>query len=273
MVLFGFLMASKAAHAEVTCTPECQEGKICIDSIQDNCDPLCETCKGICVEELPACDFLPNCPAGMQCAAFPNNRHFCVVKDQLLLNTRLAYTFFQPHDIKIGDLGNEVSGTPDDYIDIVTIGESTVNGDNVIILYGNGDGSFEKYILANNISTGQSTVAVADFDEDGLNDVAISTNTEHLRIYYRRSDGGWENPINYNCTGQNYCFAAHDQIAIDLNCDSLIDLAGVVPWTGGVVAVWINDGNRAFHYKGYLTGMGDFTQLQVLTLMEIIILT
>ena len=124
--------------------------------------------------------------------------------------------------------------------DIVTANQ---NSNDVSVLLGNGDGSFQQ--PARRFAAGDSpyTVAVGDFNGDGKQDIAVANigynGAPSISILLGRGDGTFENARN---------FPSNDQptkiVAVDLNGDGKLDL---------VV------GNRTLGTASVLFGRGDGT--------------
>jgi hypothetical protein len=161
--------------------------------------------------------------------------------------------FGSGNSVAIGDFNGD--GKPD-----LAVGNNA--GNNVSVLLGNGDGTFP---VTPNYSTGSSSdyaggVAVADFNGDGILDVAVINpgvfNPEGtggpspgtLSILLGKSDGTFQPAVNYP-TGRS--LAAGVAVA-DFNGDDILDLA-VANSTDGTVGIFLGKGDGTFQPAVYHT--------------------
>jgi hypothetical protein len=136
----------------------------------------------------------------------------------------------------------------DGALDLLVINNAiSVFGD-VSVLLGNGDGSFQPPV---SYGVGGSTpvwAAVADFNRDGILDLAVSvTTTNSVAILIGRGNGTFKDAINYDVEGSPQGLAVSD-----LNCDGKFDLA-VANECGhdpacrqGTVSVLLGNGDGTF---------------------------
>jgi hypothetical protein len=153
---------------------------------------------------------------------------------QFLFETRIDYDAGDfPRSVAIGDLN--VDGYPD-----LAVANDFSN--NVSVLLGNGDGSFQN---AGNYAAGAGprSVAIGDLNVDGYPDLAVANGgSDNVSVLLGNGDGSFQSPANY-AAGPN-----PTSIAIgDLNVDDYPDLAvtnGLDPI--GFVSVLLGNGDGSF---------------------------
>lgn len=169
-------------------------------------------------------------------------------------------TNYAVYDLQAGNF-NEGTGN----IDLVT--SSLTSG--VFVLYeGNGNGTFtERQRISRNASDWLTDVAVADFDDDGRYDVAVSRRTsETLEVHFRNADGTYPSTPVTMSTG---AWPTHIASA-DFDGDGLADLAAAT-WDDGTIDVFENLGSRTFASRQILDGSlpGDDGNLDSIRLVDI----
>ncbi|HEV3278818.1 MAG TPA: FG-GAP-like repeat-containing protein [Terriglobia bacterium] len=134
----------------------------------------------------------------------------------------------EPHFVAVGDFNND--GKPD-------LASANYDSNNVSILLGNGNGSFQ---TAQNYAAGSYpiSVAVGDFNGDGNLDLAVANNGNNhpggsLSILFGNGNGTFQAPVNYSVQGAPYYVAVGD-----LNGDGLPDV--VLVGHGGPVQVYLD---------------------------------
>jgi len=97
---------------------------------------------------------------------------------------------FERVDVTVGVQTNAVLATfldSDQHLDLLVVG-----GDRVISLQGRGDGRFD---VADSVPAGENArgLALADLDEDGLNDIAVANHdTKYVTLLFGVHGGGFE---------------------------------------------------------------------------------
>ena len=140
-----------------------------------------------------------------------------------------------PHNVSISDLNG------DHKLDlIVSAATSAPGGGAVVILLGNGDGTFQpykQYLTGNN----PISIVVADFNGDGHLDVAF-TNGDVYRVSILLGKGNGTFPVaaNYSTGTQPIAVAAGD-----VNGDGLADLV-VANYGDNTVGIYLNSGSGTF---------------------------
>jgi hypothetical protein len=155
-----------------------------------------------------------------------------------------------PAAIALGDLNR------DGKLDVVAANYSPeIAGvqDAVHVLLNRGDGTFT---AAASYPGGEwlNSVAIADFDGDGLGDVAVA-NDHATGILLNRGNGVLGSPVTYVVAGGQKSIAVGD-----LDGDSRPDLAttnplgfGTAGWSGGRIVVLLNKGDGTFIAPAYFT--------------------
>jgi hypothetical protein len=104
------------------------------------------------------------------------------------------------------------------------------------------------------MATGQSpqSVAVGDFNRDGLSDFAVTNNLDNtVSVYLGKKDGTFAAPVNYD-TGMSPAGI----VTADFNSDGKLDLA-VVNSSSNSVSILLGSGTGTFQTKqDYATGSG-----------------
>ncbi len=144
-----------------------------------------------------------------------------------------------PHGLAMGDFNGD--GTPD----LVA-----VNGDNVSVLLGNGDGTFQSLPSINIPGSQLHTVAVGDFNGDGILDLAVAGGPSYSGTVYvllGNGDGTFQAPVSYAVGA----YPADIEVA-DVNGDGIPDLVvynqndGVFnDWTGSI-SILCGNGDGTF---------------------------
>ncbi|MGB8541887.1 MAG: FG-GAP-like repeat-containing protein [Candidatus Acidiferrales bacterium] len=150
-------------------------------------------------------------------------------------NFKVAQTYaadVAPSAVTVGDFNND--GNLD-----LAIANQTSN--DVSVLLGNGDGTFQQAVQYASGGAGPVSVAVADFDGDGNLDIAIANSTSgNVSVFFGNGDGTFQPAVNFPVGNGPSSIAAGD-----VNGDALPDLV-VANSQDNTVSVLINAGNRTF---------------------------
>ncbi len=98
--------------------------------------------------------------------------------------------FFERVDVRVGVRTSAILAAflnSDDHVDLLVVG-----GDRVISLHGRGDGRFD---VVGSVPAGEHAVdvALADLDEDGLDDLAVANHdTDYVTLLFGVAGGGFE---------------------------------------------------------------------------------
>ena len=140
-----------------------------------------------------------------------------------------------PQDEAIGDLDGD--GHPD--LVVANWGAGTVS-----VLRGAGDGTFESPSpFPYGVGGRPDGVAIADFNGDGIPDVAASSEASGLAVLLGTGGGDFEPAVNYRTGG-----AARGLAVADLNGDGQPDIAVVGGGEG--VSILLNNGDGTFASDG-----------------------
>jgi hypothetical protein len=122
----------------------------------------------------------------------------------------------------------------------LAVGNAFTPTGTVTVLLGNGDGTFGAPISYNagaTTGTGPATLAAADFNGDGVLDLAVANpSTGTVSVLLGRGDGTFQAPLSYAIGPGPSALAAGD-----FNGDGFPDLAATLPGSNGLTVLF-NDG-------------------------------
>jgi len=164
--------------------------------------------------------------------------------------------------VAIGDFNG------DGVLDLAAVNGGAVppfTGGNVWVLLGNGDGTFQPAGRFGDTSSHPVSVAVGDFDGDGVADlVVVNSLYENVSVFLGNGDGSFQAPRNFAAG------LTPSSVAVgDLNGDGILDLAVAnysIP--RGTVSVLLGNGDGTFQARHtFIAGrysnsvaLGDFNQ-------------
>ena len=144
----------------------------------------------------------------------------------------------------------------DGKLDLVVVEYGGTGESGIAIFLGDGNGKFHQ--SASYPSGVESTgVAVADFNGDGHQDVAVANNSGNVMVFFGTGKGTLKKPTQYNLGHTPWAVAAGK-----LNGDDRPDLA--VTNISGYVSVLMNDGTGKFLKPvSYNAGGGEVADVQI----------
>ena len=141
--------------------------------------------------------------------------------------------------IATGNFHQNISTDPSTNVDIVVANQ---NAKSLSILLGNGDGTFQ---APTTVATGNlpSSIAVADFNNDGISDLAVVNQGDNtIGIYLGKGDGTFSTPTLIATGAKPTSIVA---AAFDSSSNALIDLA-ITNSSDNTLEVFLGRGDGTF---------------------------
>jgi hypothetical protein len=151
--------------------------------------------------------------------------------------------------VATGDLHLATTTDPTTFVDILVANQ---NSNTLTLLLGNGDGTFQ---APQTIKTGTmpSSIAIADFNEDGLSDFAVVNQGDNtVGIYLQNANGTFATPTTIPTGSKPTSIVAAN---LDSSSNALIDLA-VTNSADNTLQVYLGNGKGGFTSNAtYATGV------------------
>src|SRR5581483_7914409 len=108
----------------------------------------------------------------------------------------------------------------------------------------NGDGTFQPgIVIPNNLSS----LAIADFNSDGIPDIATSDPNVGVNVLMGKGDGTFQTAVPYSSSSQTGAgVQAYFVVAADFNGDGKVDLAAANQGHGPTVTLLLGKGDGTF---------------------------
>lgn len=128
-----------------------------------------------------------------------------------------------------------------------------VASDDLTIMLGNGDGTFQSSQM--DVGIGMSEIAVGDFNRDGFKDLAMSGSSARLYLLRGNGDGTFvQEPTQTLIPGENHLGEDGTDIDVgDFNRDGIQDLVVAVSLNGSRTVILIGNGDGTFRAPHIIT--------------------
>ena len=159
------------------------------------------------------------------------------ISEAQLFNPAVNYDASEaPYSVAIGDLNG------DGDLDLAVANQDS---DNISVLLGNGDGSFQSAVNYG-VGVGPQSVAIGDLNEDGDLDLAVANrNSNNVSVLLGNGDGSFQSAVYYHDS------ESPKSVAIgDLNGDANPDLA-IANYGENNVSVLLGNGDGSFQSAVY----------------------
>lgn len=120
------------------------------------------------------------------------------------------------------------------------------------VMIGNGDGTFQPSRDIP-VGRGMSKIAVADFDRDGVKDLAIAGDSSRLYRLLGNGDGTFRQQPTLTLTADTFGVDATDVDVADFNGDTIQDLVVAIALNGSRTAILIGNGDGTFRQPSIIT--------------------
>jgi len=180
----------------------------------------------------------------------------------------------RPDAVAVGDFNN------DTILDLVVVNSGTGGSGNLSILFGNGDGTFQKQVNVADTNSAGFSIVVGDFNNDGNADLAVTHDRgpqrSYISILLGNGDGTFQAPIKTATIGRPI-----NLVAGDLNGDGKLDLilAASSGHGHGGTSILLGNGDGTFQVNLWKRvasspiALGDFNGDGILDFIEISSLT
>jgi VCBS repeat protein len=127
-----------------------------------------------------------------------------------------------------------------------------VVGRTITVLLGVGDGTFQPP-WEMEVGTGMSRIAVGDFNQDRIKDLAIAGSSSRLYLLLGVGNGTFLQQPTITMTADTFGVDATDVDVADFNRDTLPDLVVALPLNGSRTAILLGNGDGTFRTPSIIT--------------------
>ena len=140
-----------------------------------------------------------------------------------------------PTSIAVGDFNN------DGKLDLI-VGNTGAGANDLSLLIGNGDGTFQSAVSLNSGQLGVFSIGVSDLNNDGKPDIVVGAAFANVGVRLGNGDGTFQPPASYSGT----CSAPVAIAISDYNRDGVPDVAAGQPACGPAGALLLGTGSGSF---------------------------